>query len=500
MPQDPGRISHFRLCPTEGSRLDCARVKTFEMRVGGRRFAPGASPRTLQSGCSRSLGVLLGLCVTASPGAALGAESAPAPAQAQVAEPKPAPQKAEKKPKKGTAAAPALRAADGLLVGEGPAAQCLPKCGFPRLTDPDNLGNLDGFGYEGQRTCIADGTTLALSLLECDVAPLANAPPPGGGLFRETRCLPVCSSSLTDRDPKTGITDGWGYERRRDCIVPGTAAALGGLPCDPGEKPLPTGDGIDVSVGEGKLECRPFCQRPGASDPDGDGFGFEHEQSCIVSASIAALQGLPCDAPDLPPPPPPAPPPPGEGWLKDFTATMFGEIDCAPFGFDDPGDSDLNRSTCINSGQLSLGGGNEVYFGATGDLSSLWSGAPCVCAGRDEGGVCRTPPRCPDQGNCGQCVEVTCDSQGKHSFQNDGLTHGEFCAPGKSVVVQLLDACPHNHPNNPYWCTRARPEHIDVSCTAFRALTHGREVAQIGSINVLVRRVDCSVGLGVKSF
>lgn len=362
------------------------------------------------------------------------------------------------------------------------------------------MGDLDGFGYEGQRTCIADGTTLALSLLECDVAPLDSAPPPGSGIFRETRCLPVCSSSLTDRDPRSGMNDGWGYERRRDCIVPGSAAALGGLPCDPGEKPLPVGDGIDVQVGEGKTECRPFCRRPAESDPDGDGFGFEHEQSCIVSASIAALQGLPCDAPDLPPPPPPPPPPPGDGWLKDFTATMFGEIDCAPFGFDDPGDSDLNRSTCINSGQLSLSGDNQVYFGATGDLSSLWSGAPCVCAGRDEGGVCRTPPRCPDQGNCGQCVEVTCDAQGKHSFQNDGLTHGEFCAPGKSVVVQLIDACPHNHPNNPYWCTRARPEHIDVSCTAFRALTQGRDVAQIGSINVLARRVDCSVGLGVKSF
>jgi hypothetical protein len=68
------------------------------------------------------------------------------------------------------------------------------------------------------------------------------------------------------------------------------------------------------------------------------------------------------------------------------------------------------------------------------------------------------------------------------------------------VVVQLIDACPHNHPNNAYWCTRARPDHIDISCSAFRALTEGRSVGQIGSINVYARRVDCSVGLGVKSF
>jgi len=397
-------------------------------------------------------------------------------------------------------AAPALKLGDGLLVGIGPDAPCLPKCGFPRLTDPDANGNLDGFGYEGQRTCIADGTTLALSSPLCDVAPMSGAPAPGNGIFRETRCVPVCSSSLSDRDPKTGLSDGWGYERRRNCIVPGTAAALGGLPCDPGEKPFPSGDGIDVLDAAGKAECRPFCRKPAESDPDGDGFGYEYEQSCIVSASLAALQGIPCDAPDLPPPPPPPPPPPGEGWTGEYTATMFGELDCARLGFDDPGDSDLNRSTCINSGAVSLNAENQVYFGATGDLSSLWSGPPCVCQGREEGGVCRTPPACPEQGNCGQCVEVTCNFEGRHSFQNDGLTHDEFCRPGRSVVVQLIDACPHNHPNNQYWCTQARPEHIDISCSAFRSITVGRDIAQIGSINVRVRKVDCSVGLGVKSF
>jgi hypothetical protein len=397
-------------------------------------------------------------------------------------------------------APPALKLGDGLLVGEGPDAKCLPKCGFPRLTDPDANGDLDGFGYEGQRTCIADGTSLALSSPLCDVTPLANPPPPGNGIFRETRCVPVCSSALTDRDPKTGMSDGWGYERRRNCIVPGSAAALGGLPCDPGEKPLPAGDGIDVVGGAGKIECRPFCRNPAESDPDGDGFGYEYEQSCIVSASLAALQGIPCDAPDLPPPPPPPPPPPGEGWSSEYTATMFGEVDCARLGFDDPGDSDLNHSTCISSGAVSLNVENRVYFGATGDLSSLWSGPPCVCQGREQGGVCRTPPACPDQGNCGQCVEVTCNFEGKYSFQSDGLTHDEFCRPGRSVVVQLIDACPHNHPNNQYWCTQARPEHIDISCSAFRSISVGRDIAQIGSLNVRVRRVDCSVGLGVKTF
>jgi hypothetical protein len=396
---------------------------------------------------------------------------------------------------------PPVLTGDGLLTDDAPGAPCLPICGFPRLTDPDKDGNLDGFGYEGQRPCVADGTTLALSSPKCDVVPLPDPPRPGPGIYREGKCLPVCSSSLTDRDPTTGLSDGWGYERRRNCIVPGSAAALGGLPCDPGPLPFPPGDGIDVVVdASGKLECRPLCRHPTQSDPDGDGFGYEREQSCIVSASVPALSGVPCDAPDWPPAPPPPPPPPGDGWLSDYTATMFGEVDCARFGFDDPGDSDLHLAACVSRAAVRLDEHNQIYFGATGDLSSLWSGAPCRCQGTEQEGACRTPPACPDQRNCGQCVEVTCNFEGRHSFQDDGVTHGEFCRPGRSVVVQLIDACPHNHPNNPYWCTEARRDHIDISCSAFRELTEGRDIGKIGSINVHARAVDCSVGLGPRSF
>ena len=396
---------------------------------------------------------------------------------------------------------PQVLIGDGLIVEDTPGAPCFPVCGFPRLTDPDRDGNLDGFGYEGQRACVADGTSLALSSPRCDVVPLASVPAPGPGIYRETKCFPVCSSTLTDPDPQTRASDGWGYERRRNCIVPGSAAALGGLPCDPQEKPFPPGDGIDVVVDAGgKRECRPLCRNPIEGDPDGDGFGYEHERSCIVSASVPALQGIPCDAPDWPPAPPPPPPPPGGGWSSDYTATMFGEIDCARFGFDDPGDSDLNQAACVNRGVVTLDAQNQIYFGATGDLSSLWGGPPCSCQAGDRGSRCRTPPECPGQENCGQCVEVTCNFEGRHSFQDDGVTHNEFCRAGRSVVVQLIDACPHNHPNNPYWCTEARKNHIDVSCSAFRELTGGREIGKIGSINVHVRRVDCGVGLGAKSY
>jgi hypothetical protein len=320
-----------------------------------------------------------------------------------------------------------VRIGDGLLLGEGPAATCLPICGFAGLTDPDEHGNLDGFGYEGQRACIAPGIEPALFAPRCDVTPLSDRPAPGPGIFRETRCVPVCASSRTDPDPDTGRRDGWGYERERNCIVSGSAAALGGLPCDPGEPPFAPGDGVRIAVDDGGTrECRPLCHDPASSDPDGDGFGYEHETSCVASTSIAALQGIPCDAPDLPPPPAPPPPPAGEGWLRGYTATMFGEIDCAQFGFDDPGDSDLSQTTCASSGRVVLDERNQRYFGATGDLASLWQAPPCRCNGPERAGRCSAPPSCPGQTNCGRCVELTCDFEGGQSFRGDGMTHNEL--------------------------------------------------------------------------
>jgi hypothetical protein len=390
---------------------------------------------------------------------------------------------------------PVLRG-DGLWLGN----ECFAVCGFPEHTDPNANGDLDGWGFELQRACIVAGTTPALSAPLCDVVPLTNLPPPGSGVFREGTCHPRCSSALTDADA-AGNVDGWGYERRRGCIVTGSAAALGGLPCQPQLPSYPAGDGVEIPIDDqGTLECRPLCRRPSESDPDRDGFGYESGKSCVVSASYAALQGVPCDAPDLPEPPPPAPPPPGDGWSPDYSASMFGELDCAPLGFEDPGDSDLNRSTCVSAGKVTLGPDSSKYFAAVGDLSTLWNAPVCQCSDGETNGKCNSPPACPGQTNCGQCVEVTCNATGTASYENDGVTHNEFCKPNRSVVVQLIDACPHNHPNNPYWCTERRKNHIDISCSAFDNIVQGRAIAQIGHINVYVRPVDCGVGLGVKKF
>ncbi len=182
---------------------------------------------------------------------------------------------------------------------------------------------------------------------------------------------------------------------------------------------------------------------------------------------------------------------------------MFGQVDCAPLGVTDS--TNLNGSTCVARGAVHLSGANTMYYGAAGDLSTLWNSAPaCTCNGAQSApDRCASPPACAGQTDCGLCVEVTCNATGIYSFNGDGFTHDEFCKAGQSVVVQLIDACPHNHPSNTYWCTTARPQHIDLSCTAFNALvnaTTARPLSSIGSINVYTRPVDCSVGLGVHTF
>jgi hypothetical protein len=380
-------------------------------------------------------------------------------------------------------------AADGGVFGRSVGGNCFPICAFPLITDPSN----SGYGWEQQRSCLDPRSPQAATAPPCTPPPPPNAPPPGDGFFDGTQCFPACTSDLTAFGPDGGLTD-YGYERGRSCIVPGTASALGDLPCVPTVMVYPPGNGVNNGTG-----CIPLCVSPAMSAPDGGAYGFENGATCVVSTSVPALQGIPCTAPNPPPPPPPPPAPTGPGWNGDYTATMFGQVDCAPLGVTDS--TNLNSSTCVASRQVTLNSTNEEFYGAPGDLSTLWTGSPCTCVGNPgQTTTCGSPPACTGQADCGQCVEIACNGTGVYSFEGDGFTHDEFCKPNASVVVQIIDACPHNHPSNVYWCTAARPNHIDLSCSAFASLTQGRPIAQIGSINAYVRPVDCSVGLGAHTF
>jgi len=180
--------------------------------------------------------------------------------------------------------------------------------------------------------------------------------------------------------------------------------------------------------------------------------------------------------------------------------------DC--YQYPDFGDStSINSQTCskvVTIAGYSQGTANNAsYYGATGDLSTLWSGAECNCNGSD---TCPSnqAPSCPAEsqsgGNCGICVAVKCDPNG--TFSLSGTTHDQDCNTTQYAVVQIIDACPHDHPTNVAssegWCTTRQANHVDLSCSALGGISSkGMNIGQDGWLNVDVQKVDCSIGLGL---
>src|SRR5215831_14728683 len=201
---------------------------------------------------------------------------------------------------------------------------------------------------------------------------------------------------------------------------------------------------------------------------------------------------------------------PGLGaWTNGYVATMYGNDtsgDCNGYpNFADM--TNIRSQTCTRDdtvANFSAGVANNAsYYGATGDLSSLWVGAPCSCNGND---TCASnqAPSCPTEsqsgGNCGICVAVKCDPSG--TFSLGGTTHDRDCSTTEYAVVQIIDACPHDHPTNVSssegWCTSRQPNHIDLSCSALGGIsTRGMNIGLDGWLNVDVQKVDCSIGLGL---
>lgn len=387
-------------------------------------------------------------------------------------------------------------------VGDPPEPKCVPPCDDPAsdaVGEPDG----DGWGWEHQDTCIVPGSRPAAEGIPCVVE---SSDCNGDGYLLtidgEETCLPPCQyGALTDVDDTCMPDgDGWGYEQGANCLVPGSPAAPESLCCNvtPRTGLPPAGSGYMADSDESGVfgdsadeVCMPPCG-PDASYEEGcDGWGYEGGLSCIDPDGIAAAQLVPCVYEALT-----TDPPPGDGWDGDYTTTFFGEADCQSQGADDLGDTNINFSACVGNGAVSLNGDNQTWFGALGDHSSFWEGGECTCPGGQSSCV----PTCPSD-TCGRCFEVACNPGGTYYHPDDANqdTHNGLCRTDQSVVVQLIDVCPHNHSNNTYWCTDQRPNHIDVSCTAFSAITNGRQdIDNIGSLNAWVRPVDCSVGLGVK--
>jgi hypothetical protein len=205
-------------------------------------------------------------------------------------------------------------------------------------------------------------------------------------------------------------------------------------------------------------------------------------------------------------------------WTNGYVATMYGDInagDCVSYSSNFTDHTPIDTYTCVrgtgprkvtlSTYNASLAN-NARYYAALGDLSSLWSAngnaGPCTCSGSTTmtcGG-----PQCASEisstGSCGLCVAVKCDPTS--TFRDSmNFSHNSNCNSTTYVVVQNIDACPHNHTTNVSsatgWCTDRQSQHIDLSCSGLGDISNlGTRVGQAGWLPVSVQVVDCSVGLG----
>jgi hypothetical protein len=205
-------------------------------------------------------------------------------------------------------------------------------------------------------------------------------------------------------------------------------------------------------------------------------------------------------------------------WTSGYVATMYGDIssgDCTAYSSSFTDHTPISTYTCVlgtgprqvTLSSFSAGQANNAsYYAALGDLSSLWSvngnASECTCSGSTTA-TCGGPScnaEISSTGSCGICVAVKCDPSS--TFKDSmNYSHNSSCNTTTYVVVQNIDACPHNHTTNvgssSGWCTAKQSQHIDLSCSGLGDISNlGTNVGQQGWLPVSVQVVDCSVGLG----
>lgn len=162
-----------------------------------------------------------------------------------------------------------------------PASTTATIAGFPVCSTASVDDNGDGFGFENNQSCIVAGSTAAMVAAQAPqqtaqtaqqteqttqtVAPIDNP------LIN----FPVCSSSLVDDNG-----DGYGWENNQTCVVANSAAAIAVATT------TPTASQNVAPVDNPSINF-PTCSSS-AVDDNGDGYGWENNQTCVVANSAAA--------------------------------------------------------------------------------------------------------------------------------------------------------------------------------------------------------------------
>ena len=138
-----------------------------------------------------------------------------------------------------------------------------PFANFPLCSATSLDSDGDGFGWENNQTCVyttEPAVSTVTSATQDPLDPFAN--------------FPACSTNSSDTDG-----DGFGWEFNRTCVFTSSTSAVPNQSAAPAATPTAIPD-----------ELNPFANFPSCSgnitDTDGDGFGWEFNQTCVFTTSI----------------------------------------------------------------------------------------------------------------------------------------------------------------------------------------------------------------------
>ena len=148
-----------------------------------------------------------------------------------------------------------------------------PLVNFPVCSASIVDDNGDGYGWENNQTCV---------IQQGNSAPRATTPPPAAPVAPVNNPLvnfPVCSADIPDNG------DGYGWENNQTCVIAVNSTAA----------PSVTTPAAPVAPVNNPLVNFPVCS---AGIPDnGDGYGWENNQTCVIPANTAATPLAPIDNP-----------------------------------------------------------------------------------------------------------------------------------------------------------------------------------------------------------
>jgi len=178
----------------------------------------------------------------------------------------------------------------GVCLGVAAGLGCAAGGAAPGSADDSNPGGNPGSDAGASMTPgDAGGTTPDAGSPGGPITPtMPPVPVPVPGVVVDGKCFPLCADASTDPDG-----DGYGYEKGASCVVPGSAVAAIRLSCQVGGPLPPPGHpaGSPGVLVDGN--CIALCTVLKVDD-NGDGYGFEFDESCIFPGSTVAMTSFSC--------------------------------------------------------------------------------------------------------------------------------------------------------------------------------------------------------------